>query len=247
MRLKRLSAVALHNTIVAPYVFYYGSEEQKARWLPRMASGAYVGAIAMTEPGTGSDLQAVRTVARKAGNHYVLSGQKTFISNGQSADLIVVVAKTDPALGAKEISLIVVETAEAEGFRARAISTSSIRDAGHLRALLRRRARADRQSARARRATGVRAAHAAIAAGTAHHRCRRRGDDGARARRDDSPREATAQGLRPAPDRLPEHAVQARRVQDRSRDCAGVRRPTRWSASRRQARRGSSLDGASIG
>ena len=110
-------AVALHNTIVAPYIHHYGSEEQKARWLPRMASGAYVGAIAMTEPGTGSDLQAVRTIARKDGNHYVLSGQKTFISNGQSADLIVVVAKTDPALGAKGISLIVVETAEAEGFR----------------------------------------------------------------------------------------------------------------------------------
>jgi acyl-CoA dehydrogenase len=110
-------AVALQNTIVAPYVFHYGSEEQKARWLPMMASGALVGAIAMTEPGTGSDLQAVRTVARKDGNHYVLSGQKTFISNGQSADLVVVVAKTDPALGAKGISLVVVETAEAEGFR----------------------------------------------------------------------------------------------------------------------------------
>jgi acyl-CoA dehydrogenase len=108
---------ALHNTVVAPYIFHYGSEEQKARWLPMMASGALVGAIAMTEPGTGSDLQAVRTVARKDGNHYVLSGQKTFISNGQSADLVVVVAKTDPALGAKGISLIVVETAEAEGFR----------------------------------------------------------------------------------------------------------------------------------
>jgi acyl-CoA dehydrogenase len=110
-------AVALHNTIVAPYVFHYGSEEQKARWLPMMASGALVGAIAMTEPGTGSDLQAVRTVARKDGNHYALSGQKTFISNGQSADLVVVVAKTDPALGANGISLIVVEAAEAEGFR----------------------------------------------------------------------------------------------------------------------------------
>jgi acyl-CoA dehydrogenase len=110
-------AVALHNTIVAPYVQHYGSEEQKARWLPGMASGALVSAIAMTEPGTGSDLQAVRTTARKDGNHYLLSGQKTFISNGQSADLIVVVAKTDPALGAKGISLIVVETAEAEGFR----------------------------------------------------------------------------------------------------------------------------------
>jgi acyl-CoA dehydrogenase len=109
--------VALHNAIVAPYLVHYGSEEQKARWLPGMASGDLVGAIAMTEPGAGSDLQSVRTVARKDGNRYHLSGQKTFISNGQSADLIIVVAKTNPDLGAKGLSLIVVETAEAEGFR----------------------------------------------------------------------------------------------------------------------------------
>ena len=110
-------AVPLHSTIVAPYIQHYGSEEQRARWLPKMASGEFIGAIAMTEPGTGSDLQAVRTVARKAGNRYVLSGQKTFISNGQCADIVIVVAKTDPALGAKGVSLIVVETAEADGFR----------------------------------------------------------------------------------------------------------------------------------
>jgi acyl-CoA dehydrogenase len=110
-------AVALHNTIVAPYILHYGSEEQRARWLPKMASGELVGAIAMTEPGTGSDLQGVRTTARKAGNRYVVSGQKTFISNGQSADIIIVVAKTDPTLGAKGVSLIVVETSDAEGFR----------------------------------------------------------------------------------------------------------------------------------
>jgi acyl-CoA dehydrogenase len=110
-------AVALHNTIVAPYILHYGSEEQRARWLPKMASGELVGAIAMTEPGTGSDLQGVRTTARKIGNRYMLSGQKTFISNGQSADIIIVVAKTDPTLGSKGVSLIVVETADAEGFR----------------------------------------------------------------------------------------------------------------------------------
>jgi acyl-CoA dehydrogenase len=82
-----------------------------------MASGEFVGAIAISEPGAGSDLQGVRTTARRDANHYVISGQKTFISNGQLADVVIVVAKTNPSLGAKGISLIVVETNEAEGFQ----------------------------------------------------------------------------------------------------------------------------------
>ncbi len=109
-------ATTLHNVIVAPYILHYGSEEQKKRWLPKMASGEFIGAIAMTEPGAGSDLQGVRTTARLDGNHYVIDGQKTFISNGQLADLIIVVAKTDPLKGAKGTSLIVVEAADAPGF-----------------------------------------------------------------------------------------------------------------------------------
>ncbi len=107
---------SLHNAIVAPYIWHYGTEEQKQRWLPRMATGELVGAIAMTEPGAGSDLQGVRTTARKDGNGYVVNGSKTFITNGQLANLIIVVAKTDPAEGAKGTSLIVVETDGAEGF-----------------------------------------------------------------------------------------------------------------------------------
>ena len=105
----------VHSSIVAPYILHYGSEEQKKRWLPGMASGELVGAIAMTEPNTGSDLQSVKTTAIRDGDEYVINGSKTYITNGQHADLIVLVAKTDPNLGAKGISLIVVE-ADAAGF-----------------------------------------------------------------------------------------------------------------------------------
>jgi acyl-CoA dehydrogenase len=110
------TGVSVHSAIVAHYIVNYGSEEQKTRWLPKMASGEMVGAIAMTEPGTGSDLQAVKTTARKQGNSYVINGQKTFITNGQAADLVIVVARTGGA-GSKGISLIVVETDGAEGYR----------------------------------------------------------------------------------------------------------------------------------
>lgn len=109
--------VPLHNGIVAPYITRYGSEEQKARWLPRLASGEMIGALAMTEPGTGSDLQAIRTTARREGNRYVLEGQKTFITNGQNANLVIVAAKTEPNGGSRGVSLLVVETDNAEGFR----------------------------------------------------------------------------------------------------------------------------------
>ena len=108
--------ITLHNAIIAPYIASFGTEEQKRRWLPRMASGELVTAIAMTEPGTGSDLQNIKTVAKKDGEGYVINGSKTFISNGQTANLILVCAKTDPTKGAKGISILCVETEEVEGF-----------------------------------------------------------------------------------------------------------------------------------
>ncbi len=106
----------VHSAIVVPYLFHYGNEEQKQRWLPKMASGEMVGAIAMTEPNTGSDLQNIRSTAIRDGDDYVINGAKTYISNGQHADLVIVVAKTDPTERAKGISLVVVETEGNQGF-----------------------------------------------------------------------------------------------------------------------------------
>jgi acyl-CoA dehydrogenase len=100
---------ALHSDIVAPYILSYGTEEQRQRYLRAMARGEIIGAIAMSEPGAGSDLQGVRTTALKRDNGYVLNGSKTFITNGQNADLVIVVAKTNPTLGAKGITLFLVD------------------------------------------------------------------------------------------------------------------------------------------
>jgi alkylation response protein AidB-like acyl-CoA dehydrogenase len=110
------AGITLQSDIVAEYLVEYGSEEQKLEWLPKMVSGEAITAIAMTEPGTGSDLQGVRTTAKRDGNEYVINGSKTYITNGQNADLVVVVAKTNPDAGSKGISLILVE-ATREGFK----------------------------------------------------------------------------------------------------------------------------------
>jgi acyl-CoA dehydrogenase len=105
------------HEIVAHYVAAYGTPAQQQRWLPRMASGEAIAAIAMSEPGAGSDLQGVRTRAVRDGDAYVVNGSKTFISNGHIADLVLLVCKTDPQAGARGTSLIMVETAGLAGFR----------------------------------------------------------------------------------------------------------------------------------
>ena len=165
----------LHSGIVAPYIWRFGTEEQKKRWLPKLASGEMVGAIAMSEPGTGSDLQNVRTTAVKKGNRYVLNGSKTFITNGQHANLIVVVAKTDPK-AARQGRL-------ADGGRDRRrpglpprpqAQEARPRFRRHLRAVLRGRVAADREPARHRGRPGLRPAHEGTAAGADDRRGPRR-------------------------------------------------------------------------
>ncbi|BBB66641.1 acyl-CoA dehydrogenase [Undibacterium sp. YM2] len=111
-------AFGIHvHAIVAHYILNQGTEEQKQKYLPKLASGEMIAAIAMSEPGAGSDLKGIRTTARRDGDSYVINGSKTFISNGYMADLVVVVTKTDPEAGAKGVSLIMVETRDCPGYR----------------------------------------------------------------------------------------------------------------------------------
>lgn len=99
----------LHSDIVAPYILHYGTEDQKKKWIPKMVSGEVITAIAMSEPSAGSDLQGIKTTAVKQGDHYIVNGSKTFITNGYMSDMVIVVVKTDPAAGAKGTSLLIMD------------------------------------------------------------------------------------------------------------------------------------------
>ena len=160
---------SVHSDITAPYIVRLGTEEQKRRWLPAICRGEKILAIAMTEPGTGSDLKSIRTTAVRDGDDFVINGSKTFISNGLNCDLVVLVCKTDPSAGAKGVSLIVVET-DREGFRrGRKLREGGPGRRGHHRTVLRQRARAGGQPAR-QREQGLHPPDGRAAAGAPDHR-----------------------------------------------------------------------------
>ena len=216
----------LHSEIVAPYILHYGTAEQKQKYLPKLASGEMIGAIAMSEPAAGSDLQGVKSTAiQQADGSYLLNGSKTFITNGWHADLVIVVAKTDPA-GRCEGHQPASGRARHEGLRARqAPEEAGPEGAGHGGALLRQRARARREPARRRGAAqqGLHLPDGAAALGAHPDRGDGRGLRPGRHRLDRAIHEGP-QGVRPAGRVVPEHALHAGRVADRSAGGARVRR-----------------------
>ena len=199
----------IHTPIVAHYVLAYGTAEQKSRWLPKMVTGELVGALAMTEPAAGSDVQAIRTRATRDGDVYRLTGSKIFITNGQHANLVLVAAKTDPSERAKGISLLAVETDGAPGFsRGRKLDKIGMK-AADTSELFFDDARPPAPPRRRRR-PGLLPDDAPAPAGAPGHRLRRGRRHGGRGRAHHRLRQG-APGLRRPDPPVPEHPLQARR------------------------------------
>jgi alkylation response protein AidB-like acyl-CoA dehydrogenase len=203
---------SLHSDIVAPYILHYGSEALKHKYLPKLVSGEMVTAIAMTEPGAGSDLQGVKTTAVLDGDEYVINGSKTFITNGFLADLVIVVAKTDPKAGAKGTSLFLVE-ANTPGFdKGKRLEKGRHEGARHLGAVLPGCACAQGKPSGTGRGR-LRLPDAGIAAGTPDS-----GDRWPRLSRSsvavDARLHPRSQGVWQGHCRFPEHALQAGRDGD---------------------------------
>ena len=203
-------SASLHNGIVTPYILAHGAEAQKQRWLPRLCRGELVAALAMSEPGAGSDLKSIRTSARREDDGYRINGSKTFISSGLLANFIILVAKTDPELGAKGVSLVVVETETAEGFRrGRLLKKVGLEAADDGRVVLRRRLGACRKSSGSGGGSGLPATDEGTAARTACDRAAEHLGGGDRAGAYAGLCEGT-QGVWAADLRVPEHPVQTR-------------------------------------
>jgi long-chain-acyl-CoA dehydrogenase len=187
-------SLTLHSDVAVDYIIAYGSEDQKRRWLPRIVSGETVLAIGMTEPGAGSDLKAIRTTARRDGDDFVINGSKTYITNGQIADLVILIVKTDPESGAKGMSLMLVE-ADRPGFeRGRNLDKIGIHGSDTSELLQRGPGSVCEPIGRGEQ--GLRLSDVAVAPGAALHRHRLPGRRPAGVRRGGRLRQA-AQGFRP--------------------------------------------------
>ena len=220
-----LSTVRTQLEVILPYFLHYANEEQRKRWFPGLAAGTLLTAVAMTEPGTGSDLAGMRTTAVRDGDDYIVNGAKTFITGGMQADLVVVVARTstDPDNRRKGLTLFVVEDGMPGLHPRPRAGEDGLQGAGHRRAVVRRRARAGRQRAgRGRR--GIRLSRPQPAAGAADRRGRFGGAGPLGDRRSDRLHQGP-QGIRHAGRVVPEHQVRARRLLDRGRGRPGDARP----------------------
>jgi len=217
--------LTLHNDVCLPYLLSYANDEQRDRWLPAIARGELILAIAMTEPGTGSDLAGIKTTAIRTGDHYLLNGAKTFITNGINADLIIVAVKTDPRERHRGVSLLLVERGM-DGFDRRPQSRED-RSAlpGHRRAVLRRRRRPRGQPAR-RRGRGVRLSHLKPGPGAPVDRDRRARRRTGRSRNHARVR-ARPGGVRASDRVLPEHPLPTGRMPWRDRGGTGISRSLR--------------------